>query len=195
MERRARSPLWGWAARDPASPWRLSLQGGARTLAMAPAVLHQIVPLLAPGWVPLFLSAGYPPYRTAILTHVGHGTQPPRRQVSGPAPPPRWRPLPALLSAQVVKTRRRRRLVEVPHRVVCGPQAALDQVLAPWGWQSNTACVERLTRSLRQRGAAIGRRSATPGKSENGLGQQLARFQVSHNFVLPACQLTPALVG
>jgi hypothetical protein len=35
-------------------------------------------------------------------------------------PTPRWIPLPELLSAQVVKSYRRRRLVGVQHRVVFG---------------------------------------------------------------------------
>ena len=94
-------------------------------------------------------------------------------------------PLPALLYAQVVNTRRRRRLVEVQHRVGLGTPLALEQVWAAGGWQRQTAVVARLTLSLRQRGAAMGRRSATPCQSEDGLGQPLALFQVSHHVVLP----------
>src|SRR5712691_10812651 len=66
-----------------------------------------------------------------------------------PPPKPRWMPLPALRYAQGVKTRRRR-LVDVKHRVVFGMLEAVQQVLAACGWQSNTACVERLNLSLRQ---------------------------------------------
>jgi hypothetical protein len=51
-------------------------------------------------------------------------------------------PLPQLLYAQVVKTVRRRRLVRVRHRVVFGTLEAVQQVLAPHGWQINTAFVE-----------------------------------------------------
>ena len=51
-------------------------------------------------------------------------------------------PLPGLLYAQVVKTVRRRRWVAVTHRVVFGTLDAVNQVLAPFGWQSNTAFVE-----------------------------------------------------
>jgi len=47
--------------------------------------------------------------------------------------------------------------------------------------------------SLRQRVAAIGRRSATPCKSEDGLGQQLALFQVYHHFVLLHASVRQAL--
>src|SRR2546423_6672651 len=90
---------------------------------------------------------------------------------------------------------RRRRLVAVKHRVVFGTQQAIEQVLAACGWQINTAFVERLNLSLRQRVAAIGRRSATPCKSEDGLGQHLALFQVYHNFVLPHASLRQALAA
>ena len=193
IERLSRSPHWVWTAIDPESKLLLSVQVGDRTLAMAQAVVHQVAQLLAPGCVPLFLTDGYKDYLTAIVTHFGHWVQPPRRQATGPAPKPRWMPLPELLYAQVVKTMRRRRLVEVKHRVVFGTQAAVDQVLAACGWQINTAFVERLNLSLRQRVAAIGRRSATPCKSEDGLRQQLALFQVYHNFVLPHASLRQAL--
>ncbi len=54
--------------------------------------------------------------------------QPLRRQAPGPAPQPRWMPLPQLLYAQVVKTVRRRRLVGVRHRVVFGTLEAVQQV-------------------------------------------------------------------
>ena len=143
--------------------------------------------------MPLFLSDGYPHYLIAIVAHCGHWVQSPRRQPRGLAPKPRWMPLPELLYAQVVKTMRRRRIVEVKHRVVFGTQAAVAQVLAACGWHSNTAFVERLNVSLRQRVAALGRRSATPCKSEDGLGQPLALFQVYHNCVLPHASLRQPL--
>ena len=193
IDRLSRSPYWVWTAIDAESKLLLSVQVGERTLAMAQAVLHHILQLLAPGCVPLFLSDGYPHYLAAILTHFGRWVQPPQCQTRGPAPKPRWMPLPELRYAQVVKTVRRRRIVEVKHRVVFGTKAAVEQVLAACGWQINTAFVERLNLSLRQRVAALGRRSATPCKSEDGLGQQLALFQVYHNFVLPHASLRQVL--
>jgi len=183
IEQLSRSPHWVWTAIDPETKLLLSGQVGTRTLAMAQAVLHHIAQVLAPGCVPLFLSDGYPHYLTAIVAHFGHWVQLPRRQARGPAPKPRWMPLPQLLYAQVVKTMRRRRLVTVKHRVVFGTQAAVNQVLAACGWQINTAFVERLNLSLRQRVAAMRRRSATSCKGEDGLHQQLALFQMYHNFV------------
>ena len=63
------------------------------------------------------------------------------------------------------------------------------------GWQINTAFVERLNLSLRQRVAAIRRRSATACKGEDGLGSQLALFKVYHNFVLPHASLRQAFAA
>jgi hypothetical protein len=142
IEQLSRSPHWVWTAIDPETKLLLSVKVGARTLAMAQAALHHIAQLLAPGCMPLFLSDGYPHYLTAIVTHFGHWVQPSRRQALGPAPKPRWMPLPALLYAQVVKRMRRRRIVEVKHRVVCGTKMAVEQVLATCGWKLNTAFVE-----------------------------------------------------
>jgi hypothetical protein len=121
----------------------------------------------------------------ALLTHFGSWVQPPRRQATGPAPKPRWMAVPQLLYAQVVKTVRRRRLVRVRHRVGFGTLAAVQQVLAACGWQSNTACIERLNLSIRQHVAAGGRRVTTLCKGEDGVHQQLALYHMYSNFCLP----------
>ena len=65
-----------------------------------------------------------------MLTHYGHWVQRPRCWATGRLPNPRWLPLPQLQYAQVIKTTRRRRLVAVSSRVVCGTLAAVKQVLA-----------------------------------------------------------------
>jgi IS1 family transposase len=187
------SPHWVWTAIDPESKLLLVLDVGERTLAMAQCVVHQVAEVLAPGCMPLFLTDGFKEYTTALLTHYGHWVQPSRRQATGPAPKPRWLPLPGLLYAQVIKTVRRRRLVRVSHRVVFGTLEAVQQVLAACGWQINTAFVERLNLSLRQPVAAIGRRVSTLCKGEEGLHQQLALYHVYYNFCLPHASLRQAL--
>src|SRR3989454_7083445 len=110
IQRLSRSPHWVWVAMDPVTKLLLTLDGGDRTLAMAQRVVHQVVQVLAPGCVPLFLTDGFKEYTTALLTHDGQWVQPARRQAQGPAPKPRWMPLPGLLYAQVVKTVHLRRL-------------------------------------------------------------------------------------
>jgi len=193
LKRLERSPCWVWTAMDPTSKLLVVVDVGTRTLAMAQRVVHQVTQVLAPGYVPLFLTDGFKEYRTAILAHFGSWMQPERRQDRGPMPKPRWMPLPALLYAQVVKSYRRRRLVGVKHRVVFGTQLAIEQVLAACGWTINTAFVERLNLDIRQRVAAIGRRVNTLCQGEASLRDQLILFQVYHNFVLPHASLRQPL--
>ena len=189
IERLSRSPHWVWTALDPVTKLLLTIDVGDRTLAMAQHVVHQVVQVLAPGCIPLFLTDGFKEYSTALLTHFRPVGPPLRRQAKGPAPKPRWMPLPQLLYAQVVKTVRRRRLVRVSHRVVFGTLEAVEQVLAACGWQINTAFIERLNLSLRQHVAAMGRRVTTLCKHEDGLRQQLALYHVYYNFCLPHASL------
>jgi IS1 family transposase len=185
IRRLSRSPQWVWTALDPVTKLLLTIDVGDRTLAMAQSVVHQVAQVLAPGCVPLVLTDGFKEYTTALLTHYGQWVQPARQRAQGLAPKPRWMPLPQLLYAQVVKTVRRQRLVAVTHRVVFGTLDAVHQVLAPLGWQINTAFVERLNLTIRQHVAAIGRRVSTLCKGADGLCQQLALYHGYYNFCLP----------
>jgi len=180
-------------ALDPESKLLLAIDVGERTLAMAQRLVHHLKQVLAPGRIPLFLTDGFKAYATALLTHCGHWVQPPRRQLTGPAPKLRWMPLPELLYAQVVKQCRRRRLVGVRHRVVFGPLARVTRVLVSKGWQINTAFIERVNLAIRQHVAAVGRRVLTLCKREAGLRQQLALYQTYHNFCLPHASLRQLL--
>ena len=138
---------------------------------------------------PLVLTDGLKEYATALLTHFGYWVQPPRRQATGPAPKPRWMPVPQLRYAQVVKTVRRRRLVRVRHRVVFGTLEAVQQVLAACGWLINTAFMERVNLTIRQHVAAVGRRVTTLCKGEDGVRQELALYHVYENCCLPHASL------
>jgi IS1 family transposase len=189
----SRSPHWVWGALDPVTKLLLTIDVGDRTLAMAQRVVHQVVQVLAPGCVPLFLTDGFKAYTTALLTHYGQWVQPARQRAQGPTPKPRWMPAPGLLYAQVVKTVRRRRLVRVRYRVVFGTLAAIEQVLAAHGWHINTAFIERVNLTIRQHVAAVGRRVMTLCKGEEGLHQQLALYHVYYNFCLPHASLRQPL--
>jgi hypothetical protein len=170
---------------DPVSKLLLTIDVGDRTLAMAQGVVHQVVQVLAPGCVPLFLTDGFKAYATSLLPHFGQWVQPPRRQATGPVPKPRWMPLPQLRYAQVVKSYRRRRVVRVSHRLVCGTLAAVEQVLAAQIWHINTAFIEWINLTIRQHVAAGGRRVMTLCQGEDGLHQQLALYQTYDNFQIP----------
>jgi hypothetical protein len=138
IKRLDRSPYWVWTAMDPESKLLLVIDVGTRTLKMAQQVVHQVIGVLAPGCVPLCLTDGLKDYGPALLSHFGCWRQPERHQAKGPRPKPRWMPLPQLLYAQVVKSYRRRRIVDVKHRVVFGTLEAVEEVLAACGWKINT---------------------------------------------------------
>ena len=194
IKRLERSPYWVWTAMDPESKLLVVIDVGTRTLEMAQRVVHQVVQVLAPDCVPLFLTDGFREYMTALLAHFGHWMQPERRQDKGPRPKPRWMPLPALLYAQVVKSYRRRRIVGVKHRVVFGTLEQVHQVLAACGRKINTAFVERLNLDIRQRVAAVGRRVNTLCQGEDGLRHQLAVYHAYYNFCLPHASLRQPLL-
>jgi IS1 family transposase len=193
LQRLSRSPHWVWVALDPVTKLLLTIAVGDRTLAMAQGMVHQVVQVLAPDWVPMFLTDGFKEYATAVLAHFGQWGQPERRQAKGPVPKPRWMPLPHLLYAQVVKTTRRRRLVHVSHRVVFGTLGAIEQVLATHGWHINTAFIERVNLTIRQHVAAMGRRVMTLCKGETGLCQPLVLYHAYYNFCLPHSSLRQPL--
>src|SRR6266511_1106091 len=189
----SRSPHWVWTAIDPESKLLLAIDVGERTLAMALCFVHQVVQALAPDCVPLFLTDGYKEYLPALLAHFGSWVQPEHRHAQGPAPKPRWMPLPQLLYAQVVKAYRRRRIVGVTHRVVFGTMERVNRVLVACGRQINTAFVERLNLDIRQHVAAVGRRVMTLCKGKEGLRQQLTLYHTYYNFCLPHASLRTPL--
>jgi hypothetical protein len=102
-------------------------------------------------------------------------------------------PLPQRLSAQGVQTVRRPRLVRGSHGVVFGTLATIPDVLAPHGWHSHTAFVERLTLTSRQHSAAVGRRVSTRCQGEDGLRPQVAVCHGSDNCGLPHASVCPPL--
>src|SRR5216683_2677144 len=185
---------WVWTAIDPVSTLLLAIEVGPRTVAMAQCVVHRVSQRFASGCMPAWVSDGFKGYRPAIVGHFGWWMHRARRPDKGPWPKPRWMPRPGLLYAQVVKQYRRKRVVRVKHRVVCGTTGAIAQVLAVCGWKINPAFVERLNLDIRQRVAALGRRVNTLCQGEDGMQHQLAVFHVYHNFVLPHMSLRQPLL-
>ena len=170
LQRLSRSPHWVWVAIDPVTKLLLALDVGDRTLAMAQRVVHQVVQVLAPGCVPLFLTDGFKEYATALLTHYGQWVQPARRQATGPVPKPRWMPLPQLLYAQVIKTVRRRRLVRVqPPRGLRHPGGRRSRCWRPAAGRSTRPSWSASTSPSASMWRRSGRRVMTLCKGEDGL--------------------------
>jgi hypothetical protein len=90
----SRSPHWVWAAMDPVTKLLLTIDVGDRTLAMAQGVVHQVVQVLSPGCVPLFLTDGFKEYTTALLAHYGQWVRPARGSGHRGSPDPGGCPCP-----------------------------------------------------------------------------------------------------
>jgi hypothetical protein len=97
LKRLEGSRPWVWTAINPVSKVWLALEVGPRTVEMAQRVVHQVAQRLASTCMPLWLSDGFTGYLPAILGHCGAWHQPERTRAQGPAPKPRWMPLPGLL--------------------------------------------------------------------------------------------------
>lgn len=182
-----RGTRWVWAGIDPASKLLLATVVGDRSLETAQLLIHAIVALLAPGCLPLFISDQWAPYATALLTHFGQWVTVPRRGSRGRHPKPRWRPLPTLQYAQVVKQRAKGRVIGVTYRVVYGSLATVTTLLqrSGVGQVINTAFIERCNLTLRQHVAALGRKVTSLAQSEAGLEHQLTVGGAYYNFCLP----------
>jgi hypothetical protein len=100
------------------------------------------------------------------------------------------------LYAPVVKHYRRRKLAQVIHRLLLGPQAAWDAALKAAGTRIsiNTAFVERLNLTLRHALAALTRRSFCIAKSKRHLQLRLNAYLVYYNLVRLhlSLKITPA---
>jgi hypothetical protein len=57
-----RYPHWVWTAMDPERKLLVAIDVGARTVALAQRVVHQVTQRLAPDCIPMFLSDGFREY-------------------------------------------------------------------------------------------------------------------------------------
>jgi len=189
LDRKRRS-IWLWTAMDPVSKFWLASEVGDRDARSAWKIVHKVATALKKGIAPLFITDGNRVYEQPILSHYGQWQEPQAGQRK-----PRWFLLPTLLYAQVVKKRRRRRIVSVSKRAVFGTLACIKETLTPSGWQINTAFVERLNLTIRQLVPGLGRRVNTLVHSPKRLAQQVCLAQTYYNFCLPSHSLEIASSG
>ena len=139
------------------------------------------------GSLHVFFSDQRPQYREAILKSFGQWVQPQRKGTRGPIPKPRLEPSPDLLYAQVVKHRRKGRVVNVTEKVVFGSQEAMQAYLerSPVSKHINTAFVERQNNTMRQHNERFTRKTLSFSKDDYWLERQAYLSVGYYHFCLP----------
>jgi hypothetical protein len=84
-------------------------------------------------------------------------------------------------------------VVAVTSRVFYGTATQVQAVLNQWGWQINTAFIERVNGTLRHQVAALGRRVLARAKTPAGLYAQAVLGQGYYNLCLPPIALRVSL--
>jgi hypothetical protein len=139
------------------------------------------------GSLHVFFSDQRPQYREAILKAFGQWMQPERQGQRGRRPKPRWVPPPDLLYAQVVKHRRKGRVVKVTTEVVFGTPEALGayRKRSPASRRVNTAFVERQNNTMRQHNRRFTRKTLGFSKKRYWMERQLHLCVGDYHFCLP----------
>ncbi len=91
------------------------------------------------------------------------------------------------LYAQVIKKRRKNRVINVEHRLIIGTRQKMEQLLfeSEDSTTINTSFIERLNLTIRQGCAYLGRRTACHSRRKEMLADNLALQMCYYNFVRP----------
>jgi len=187
---------WVWIAFAPV--WRLVLAFviGKRDQESANLLLDRVAHV-TDEHLPLFTSDQLPEYPAALLHTYGVWHQPECKGDRGRFPKPRLVPPPNLLYAQVVKVRRKGRVVEVRPKVVFGDPELIIQTLAtsPVSQTVNTSFVERDHLTQRQSNRRLTRRTNGFSKELTWFEKQLWLSLAYYHLVLPHDSLRQELLA
>ena len=139
------------------------------------------------GSVHVFFSDQRPQYREAILKSFGQWVQPERKGKRGRLPKPRLEPPADLLYAQVVKHRRKGRVVKVTEKIIFGTQEAMQAHLEQSSVSKhiNTAFVERQNNTMRQHSRRFTRKTLGFSKDDYWFERQVHLSAGYYHFCLP----------
>jgi len=170
---------WVWVGFDPAAKIVPAFVVGKRTKANAYRLVEKIR-RATDGAIPLFTSDELVHYRDALLRVYGirqEAEKRPRRR--GRPRKPKLRPPPGLRYAQVVKHRRKGRVISITTKVIFGNDEEVKQCLekSPVSNSVNISFVERNNLSLRQHSRRLGRKT-------NGFSKDIGRLEAQLHLAL-----------
>ena len=139
------------------------------------------------GSLRVFFSDQRPHYQEAILKFFGKKVQPKRKGDRGRFPKPRLIPTENLLYAQVVKHRRKGRVVNLTEKIIFGTEDVLEAYLKLSSVSSkiNTAFVERQNGTMRQHNSRSSRKTLAFSKEAYWMERHVHLCVGYYHFCLP----------
>lgn len=177
---------WGHLAYDPVNKIIVSGVFGKRNQETANQLIHEFNEKTG-DHIPLFTSDGHDEYGKALLKE--YGLQLPVERTGRPGRPrkPKTIPPPDLNYVQVVKHRRRGRVVRLEKKLVYGSWEAVNKILeeSPVSRTVNIAFVENSNMVSRHHNRRLTRKTLSFSKERNPLVGQFTLFKAYHHFVKP----------
>jgi IS1 family transposase len=160
-----RRPLWIYTTMEVSSRLWPVLRVGRRGHKATMRVMREVAGRGRPAASPLVATDGYRYYKPAVRIAFGRGCA----------------------FGQVIKTRRKDRVVRVERRIPLCTRRELEDAIEQSEDSStlNTSFIERLNLTVRQGSAYLGRRTAAHARSSQHLLAHLELFRCYYNFMRP----------
>ena len=182
---------WVWLGFDPIAKIVPAFVVGKRTKANAYKLVEKIH-CATDGAIPLFTSDELRHYRDALLRVYGISEEVPKGpRRRGRPRKPKLRPPPDLRYAQVVKHRRKGRVVSITTKVIFGTEHEVNELLeaSPVSKSVNISFVERNNLTVRQQSRRLARKTNGFSKDIGRLEAQLFLALGYYHFVKEHCGL------
>ncbi len=173
---------WIWVSYAPEFRLIVAMVVGPRTFKTA-LLLIQITASVILG-VPCFFSDGFSCYLPALIEYYYKIKTFEKTGKPGRPRNPVKEPHEDLVYGQVVKKRKKGRILEITYRIVCGAERFIKS-----GLKISTTLLERLNLTIRQSLAPLGRKTLSFSKNRENLNKQVVFFQVFYNFTRPHMSL------
>lgn len=173
---------WTWISFAPEYRLILGIVVGPRTFETALSLIALTAGIVM--GVPCYFSDGFSCYYNALLEFYHQLKVFPKTGKRGRPKQPVKEPHPDLVYAQVIKEKKKGRLIGISPRIRCGAER-----LAKLGFNIGTSFLERLNLTIRQSLAPFGRKTLGFSKKRENLKKQTIFFQVFYNFARPHMSL------
>lgn len=178
---------WVWLSYAPEFRLLLATVVGPRPAETAWTLIHRTARIVS--GIPAFFSDGFSAYLQALIAGYHTLKTFPRTGKPGRPKKPVKEPHADLVYGQVVKKKRKGRVVSITSRILCGAER-----FAKRGLTISTSLLERVNLTFRQALAPLVRKTLSFSKERTHLEQQTRFFHAFYNFARPHMRLREKIV-